>query len=173
MWDEEAGFFKNKNWETGEFPDFKAINGFLPLLTGAVTDEQLVTLVEENLLNPAEFKTNWIVPTVPRSNPVFEENRYWDGRVWPPVNFLIYLGLSSYDHPAAKKAKDYLVENSRKLLLKEWERGHYVRENYDVHTGDGLQSNHSASFYHWGGLLGLMNLIEAGYTDSPVAPLKK
>jgi len=173
LWDEEAGFFKNKNWETGEFPDFKAINGFLPLLTGAVTDEQLVTMVEENLLNPGEFKTNWIVPTVPKSNPVFEENRYWDGRVWPPVNFLIYLGLSSYDHPVAKKAKDYLVENSRKLLLKEWERGHYVRENYDVHTGDGLQSNHSAAFYHWGGLLGLMNLIEAGYTDSPVAPLKK
>ena len=173
LWDDEASFFKNKHWETGEFPDFKAINGFLPLLSGKATDQQLEKIINDNLLNPEEFKTNWIVPTVPKSNPVFEENRYWDGRVWPPVNFLIYIGLLQYDHPLANQAKDYLVENSRKLLLKEWQRGHYVRENYDAQTGDGLQSNHSASFYHWGGLLGLMNLIEAGYTDSPTAPLKK
>lgn len=173
LWDENAGFFKNKNWETGKFPDFKAINGFLPLLTGELTDEQLVTVINDNLLNPEEFKTNWIVPTVPKSNPVFEENRYWDGRVWPPVNFLIYLGLLNYDHPQAESAKDYLVQNSKELLLKEWKRGHYVRENYDVKTGDGLQANHSAAFYHWGGLLGLMNLIEAGYVESPVKILDK
>ena len=173
LWDEDAGFFKNKNWETGEFPDFKAINGFLPLLSGELSDEQLVTVINDNLLHPDEFKTNWIVPTVPKSNPVFEENRYWDGRVWPPVNFLIYLGLLNYDHPEAESAKDYLVQNSKELLLKEWKRGHYVRENYDVKTGDGLQSNHSAAFYHWGGLLGLMNLIEAGFVESPVENLDK
>lgn len=173
LWDKDAGFFKNKNWETGEFPDFKAINGFLPLLTGELTDGQLVKLIDDNLLNPEEFKTNWIVPTVPKSNPVFGENRYWDGRVWPPVNFLIYLGLLNYDHPQAESAKEFLVQNSKELLLKEWERGHYVRENYDCNTGDGLQSNHSAAFYHWGGLLGLMNLIEEGYVESPAASLNK
>ncbi|MGK7397406.1 MAG: MGH1-like glycoside hydrolase domain-containing protein [Candidatus Cyclobacteriaceae bacterium M3_2C_046] len=172
LWDDEDHFFKNKNWETGKFPDFKAINGFLPLLSGEVTEHQLEKLIADNLLNPAEFKTSWMIPTVPQSNPVFEENRYWDGRVWPPVNFLIYLALSLYDHPLAVQAKNELVQNSKSLLLKEWERGHYVRENYDSTTGDGLQSNHSASFYHWGGLLGLMSLIESGYVEAPSESLK-
>ncbi len=167
LWDETSGFFKNKNWETGEFPDFTAINGFLALLSGNLNEQQLESVIRDHLLNPNEFKTPFIVPTVPKSNPVFKEDRYWDGRVWPPVNFLIYLGLRQYDSPLAIEAKNYLVSNSRELLLQDWHKYHFVRENYDPFTGTGSEENYSASFYHWGGLLGMMPLIEEGIVPEP------
>lgn len=167
LWDEKSEFFKNKNWETNEFPDFKAINGFLALLSGKLNEHQLESVLRNHLLNDQEFKTPFIIPTVPKSNPVFAEDRYWDGRVWPPVNFLIYLGVKQYDTPLSINAKNYLVENSRELLLQDWHRYHFVRENYDPFTGTGSEENYSASFYHWGGLLGLMSLIEEGWIPPP------
>lgn len=167
LWDAEAGFFKNKNWETGSFPDFTAINGFLALLTGKLEEKQVDRLIQDHLMNKDEFKTTFIIPTVPKSNPVFKEDRYWDGRVWPPVNFLVYLGLNQYEYPAAREAKNFLVKNSRELLLQDWQRYHYVRENYDPFTGTGTEKNQSARFYHWGGLLGMMSLIEEGVIPVP------
>lgn len=44
--------------------------------------------------------------------------------------------------------------------LKEWrERGH-VHENYDAETGMGCGKINSDAFYHWGGLLGLISVLE-------------
>lgn len=167
LWDDKTGFFKNKNWETNEFPDFTAINGFLALLSGKLDEKQLETLIQGHLMHEKEFKTPFIIPTVPKSNPVFEENRYWDGRVWPPVNFLVYLGLNLYEYPAAREAKKFLAMNSRDLLLQDWQKNHYVRENYDPFTGTGTEKEYSARFYHWGGLLGMMSLIEEGIIPVP------
>lgn len=168
LWDENTGFFKNKNWETGNFPDFTAINGFLALLSGNLDEKQLESVINNHLLDSKEFKTPFIIPTVPKSNPVFDEDRYWDGRVWPPVNFLVYLGLKQFNgNPMAENAKDYLVNNSRELLLQDWHKYHFVRENYDPVTGTGKEENYSASFYHWGGLLGMMTLIEEGIIPDP------
>ena len=169
LWDEEVNFFKNKNWENESFPDFIAINGFLSLLSGNLDKQQLECLIIDYMLNEKEFKTPYIIPTVPRSNPVYDEDRYWDGRVWPPVNFLIYVGLLQYDYPFVTDARKYLAENSRALLLKDWHRYHHVRENYDPVTGSGDEANYSASFYHWGGLLGMMTLIEDSFVQFPSA----
>ena len=120
------------------------------------------------MLDPKEFKTPFIIPTVPKSNPVYSEDRYWDGRVWPPVNFLVYLGLKQYeDSPITEQAMNYLVRNSKELLLQDWHNYHFVRENYDPVTGTGKEENYSASFYHWGGLLGMMTLIEEGVIPDP------
>lgn len=168
LWDEKSGFFKNKNWETGDFPDFTAINGFLALLSGKLNEKQLESVINNHLLDPKEFKTPFIIPTVPKSNPVYSEDRYWDGRVWPPVNFLVYLGLKQYDRPITEQAVNYLVRNSKELLLQDWHKYHFVRENYDPVTGTGKEENYSASFYHWGGLLGMMTLIEEGVIPNPV-----
>jgi hypothetical protein len=174
LWNQEKGFFYNKNWETGEFSNVTAINGFYPLIAGAATGEQAKTIVENYFYNPNEFWGQWIIPTLSRSHPVFEEDTYWDGRVWPPTNFLVYIGLKNYeDIPEIKKAKDDLVLKSRELLMKDWKAKRYVRENYEVATGSGDEENVSAKFYHWGGLLGLMSLIEEGqmnltYSAEPI-----
>jgi len=73
------------------------------------------------------------------------------------MNFLVYLGLQRYDLAHERQA---LVEKSRALLLKEWRQHGHVHENYCGNTGQGCNSEHSDAFYHWGGLLGLIALIE-------------
>jgi hypothetical protein len=52
-----------------------------------------------------------------------------------------------------------------------------VHENYNAITGNGIDPgdpiNRSDSFYHWGGLMGLPALFEAGYVGQPGAAGQK
>lgn len=174
LWNQEAGFFYNRNWETQEFSKVTAINGFYPLIAGAATDEQAKTIIKKYFNDTTQFGGKWILPTLSKSHPEFKKQKYWDGRIWPPVNFLVYLGLRNYDHiPEVDKAKRELVEKSRALLLKDWKAKRYVRENYDPATGSGDEAKSSARFYHWGGLLGLMSMVEEGTINAPDQPLEK
>jgi len=166
LWNVEKRFFFNRNWETGEFSNITAINGFYPLIAGAATDEQAEALINHYFYNLEEFWGRWIIPTISRSHPIFFENEYWDGRIWPPVNFLIYLGLRNYAHlDIGMKAKKDLIDKSKDLLMLEWKTKRYVREDFNTITGKGKEENQYSRFYHWGGLLGLMSLIEGGYID--------
>jgi hypothetical protein len=167
LWNDEKSFFYNRNWETGEFSEVTAINGFYPLIAGAATEQQAIAVMDNYFYDPDEFWGEWIIPTISRSHPAFEDQKYWDGRIWPPVNYLVYLGLTNYTHvPEVAKAKTDLVTKSRELILKDWNARRYVRENYDPNTGLGEEQHASARFYHWGGLLGLMSLIEEGHVKN-------
>jgi hypothetical protein len=50
-------------------------------------------------------------------------------------------------------------------------RAWHVHENYSADTGEGCDKSNSDRFYHWGGLLGLIALIEAGHLGGPERPL--
>ena len=52
------------------------------------------------------------------------------------------------------------------LLMKEWREHGHVHENYCGNTGEGCNQGRSDRFYHWGGLLGTIALIEAGPRDA-------
>jgi len=161
LWNEDKGFFFNRNWETGEFIDDVNISGFYPLIAQSATDEQATQIIQEYFYNEDHFWAPYIMPSLSISHPKFAAQKYWDGRIWPPVNYLVYLGLKNYEHlPEVKKAKDDLVRKSRELLMVDWKARRYVRENYNPLTGVGDESKASAKFYHWGGLIGLMSLME-------------
>ena len=168
LWDEESGIFVNRRTDTAEFSHRLAPTSFYPLLAGAATQDQAERMIEEHFYNPEEFWGEWIMPTIARNDPAYGDQDYWRGRIWGPMNFLVYLGLRHYDLP---KARADLAEKSRQLLLKEWlERGH-VHENYGGDTGEGCDKPNSDAFYHWGGLLGVIDLIEAGFLEGPERPL--
>jgi len=101
-----------------------------------------------------------MIPSIARSDPAFPDNSYWRGRIWAPMNFLVYLGLRNYDLPEARKE---LVDKSLRLMMKEWRANRRVYENYNATTGVGGDVRNSASFYSWGALLGFMSLMEQGY----------
>lgn len=65
---------------------------------------QAERMVKEHLMNPQEFWGDWIIPATPRNDPAFRNNDYWRGRIWAPLNFLVYMGLQNYDLPEARKA---------------------------------------------------------------------
>lgn len=110
--------------------------------------------------------TCWSVPSVVHSNPAYTDQTYWRGRVWGPMNLLIYFGLnhSAYANISdITKARKNLCMQSRALLLREWRDKGHVHENYNAMTGWGSDVRNSNPFYHWGGLLGLIGLWEDGF----------
>ena len=157
LWCEETGLFLNRRLDNGEFQRRLSPTHFYPLLAGVPTQAQAERMVNEHFFNPAEFWGEWILPSIARNDPLYPEQNYWQGRIWAPMNFLVYLGLRTYDLPEARKA---LVEKSEALLLKEWREHGHVHENYRADTGEGCDRGNSDAFYHWGGLLGLISVME-------------
>ena len=160
LWVEEDGIFRDKNLATGTFSPHLAPTNFYPLLGRVATPAQARRMVDEHLMNPAEFYGDWMLPSIARNDSAYTDNSYWRGRIWAPMNFLVYLGLRNYDLPEAQRM---LADKSRELLLQEWRDKGRIHENYNADTGRGDDVRNSDSFYSWGGLLGLIPLIEAGY----------
>ena len=173
LWCEKTGLFLNKRLDNGAFEHRLSPTHFYPLLAGVPTQQQAERMINEHFFNPAEFWSEWMLPSIARNDPMYPDQNYWRGRIWAPMNFLVYLGLCKYDLPKARQA---LVEKSEALLLKEWREHGHVHENYCADTGAGCGKENSDAFYHWGGLLGLMCVLEqqrqrtgAG-SPLPVAP---
>lgn len=157
MWCEETGLFLNKNLKTGEYCHRLSPTHFYPLIAEVATQEQAERMIKEHFFNPDEFWGEWILPSIARNDPAYPDQRYWRGRIWAPMNFLVYLGIRKYDLPDARKA---LVEKSEALLLKEWHEMGHVHENYHGDHGTGCDIPSSDAFYHWGGLLGLIAYLD-------------
>ena len=158
LWDERTGMFLNKNLTTGALSPRLSPTNFYPLLAKAATPDQAARMVKEHLLNQAEFWGAWPLPSIARSDPAFRDQEYWRGRVWGPMNFLVYLGLLNYDQPGARRQ---LAERSLALFEKEWKQNGHVHENYNAITGEGDDVRSSDRFYHWGALLGLVSYMES------------
>lgn len=169
LWDDDAGVFRNRSMQTGQLSQRISPTSFYPMLCGAATPEQARRLVQEHMYNPAEFWGEHVLPVTPRNDPAFSDQNYWRGKIWPPVNFLTYVALRCGGQFAA--ASD-LAAKSRELLMREWTENRHVHENYSADSGKGCDRPDSDSFYQWGGLLGLMALIEAGHVAGPEKPLE-
>jgi neutral trehalase len=163
LWDGESSFYYNKRTDTKEFNRRTSPTNFYPLLAGVPTDEQAEAMLEKHLLNPDEFWGEWVIPATPRNDSAFNDNTYWRGRIWAPLNFLVYTGLRNYNTPKINDIRKQFALKSRALLLKSWNVDGYVFENYNAVTGAGDDKQNSDKFYHWGALLGFIDLIEQGY----------
>ena len=166
LWDEKRGIFLNRRTDTKQWSTRISPTNLYPLLAKAATKEQAERMVREHFLNPEEFWGEWVIPSTPRNDPAFKEQDYWRGRIWPPSNFLIYLGLKNYDFPDVQAE---LAKESEKLMLKEWDATGHVHENYNALTGEsdepnkeGLRYTASEPLHSWGVLLGLIPIIEKG-----------
>jgi len=157
MWDERAGIFLNRDLATGQ-PSYRlSPTNFYPLLARAASPLQARRMINEHLMNPKEFWGEWVLPSIARDDPAFKDQNYWRGRIWGPMNYLVYLGLRNYDVPEVRRA---LAEKSLKLVQKEWQAKGHLHENYNAITGEGDDVINSDAFYHWGALLGLIEWTE-------------
>ncbi|HEY5466767.1 MAG TPA: trehalase family glycosidase [Clostridia bacterium] len=160
LWNEDGGIFQNRRTDTDVFSDRLSPTLFYPLLSGSASPEQARIMMERNFFNPDKFWGEYIMPSIAHDDPAYPDQEYWRGRIWAPMNFLVYLGLRRYDLPEARKA---MAQKSAALLLKEWRAFGHIHENYNGDTGEGCDVTSSDSFYHWGGLLALIPLMEAGF----------
>jgi putative isomerase len=169
LWDKASGIFLNRRTDTGEFSPRMSPTNFYALFSDTVTHDQAQRMLEEHFYNPEEFWGDWVLPSISRNDPAYRDQNYWRGRIWAPMNFLVYLGLRK--HNLRQACKD-LAEKSEKLIMKEWLALGHVHENYSAETGDGCGIQSSDKFYHWGGLLSLISLMEAGYVEGPEKEIK-
>jgi len=169
LWNDEFGLYLNKDLVTGKFSYRLSPTLFYPLLAKVPTQKQAERMIKEHFYNPEEFWGNYILPSIARNDPAYKDNIYWRGRIWAPMNLLVYLGIRNYKLPDAQKS---LVEKSKNLLLQSWMEEHHVYENYNAETGQGDDAGMSDKFYHWGALLGFISIIDEGYVPAPELPLK-
>ena len=163
LWDDHEAFYYNFRTDTKEFSRKTSPTNFYPLLANIPTDKQAERMLCKHLMNMEEFWGEWVIPATPRNDPAFKDNTYWRGRIWAPLNFLVYMGLRNYNTPVITDIRRQFSEKSKTLLLKSWLSNGYVFENYNAITGEGDDVANSDKFYHWGALLGFINLIEKGY----------
>jgi hypothetical protein len=157
LWNDDAGIFLNKDLHTGQFSFRLSPTNFYPLLAKAATPQQAEVMIKNHLLNPKEFWGEWIIPSIARDDPAFKDQNYWRGRIWGPMNYLVYLGLRNYNEPEVQRQ---FAEKSYELFLQEWNKNGHVHENYNSMTGTGDDVHSSDRFYHWGALLGYIQYLQ-------------
>jgi neutral trehalase len=168
LWNNEEGIFLNQNTGNGQFSHRISPTNFYPLIAHAATQAQAEAMCKNNFYNPDKFWGDWIMPSIMRSDSGFKDNEYWRGRIWAPMNFLVYLGMNNYNLPTERKD---LSDKSMNLLMNEWLTKHHVHENYNSETGDGDDNQSSNAYYHWGALLGMIQMIQNNQVPKPLAPL--
>ncbi len=160
LWDEERGTYLNYRTDTKQSSEVISPTSLYPLLTNEIPQEHAEKMIRNYYFNPDVFWGDFVIPSISKENPEFSKQVYWKGRIWAPMNFLVYLGMLNYNLPEARAD---MVEKSKKLFLNNWESENSVFENYRA-TGEGRNKteplNNSDSFYHWGALLGYMSLID-------------
>jgi len=155
LWDEGRGLFVNRK-RAGGFVRSVGPTSFYPLICGAASPAQAARLIT-HLNDPATFGGVVRIPSVSRDDPAFADNTYWRGRVWPPMNFLVWHGLRRYGREQEATA---LAEASMALFRQSWETQRLCPENYNATTGEALDQPDTDSFYTWGGLMPLMGVGE-------------
>ena len=117
-------------------------------------------------MNETEFWGEYVLPSISRNDPAFTEQHYWRGRIWAPLNAIVYYALK--DAGLYKEAK-LLAEKSERMMLRIWEKEARVYENYGAIDGLGNSARQSDAFYHWGALLGYIAIdAEALNPEKPV-----
>ncbi|ULJ75636.1 MGH1-like glycoside hydrolase domain-containing protein [Rhizobium gallicum] len=155
LWDEERKIFANRQ-RKGGFVRSLSPTSFYPLLCGAATEEQARHLLE-HLKDEKTFAGPYPLPNATRDDPAFADNVYWRGRIWPNVNYMVWLGLRRYGFFAEAKN---LAEQSHALFMQSWRSQRIAAENYNATTGEAMDQGDTDPFYIWAALLPLMAVGE-------------
>ena len=168
LWDEDAGIYLNKRLDNNEKSYRLSPTNFYPMLAKVCSQQQAETMMKKHYFNPNEFYGDFVMPSISRNDTAFKGNTYWRGRIWAPLNMLVYMGMQNYDLPEAKKD---LSERSKALFLKSWNEDGAIYENYNSVTGQGKDVKNADGYYHWGALLAFIPLLENGFLQ-PINKLK-
>jgi len=153
LWDKNRGVFANRLL-TGEFVESLAPTSFYPLAAGIGSEQQRRSLIDNYLNAGDKFAGTYRLPSCTRDDPAYADNVYWRGRIWAPLNYWVYLGLSRCGEFSS--AMD-LAQSSYTLFAKSWDK-RLCGENYNAETGEVLDQADTDGFYSWGALLPLIKL---------------
>lgn len=154
LWDSSRKCYFNRHWGQSAQTFFPQVSHdiFFALL-GRVAGPEQAAALRSIFHDPQKFAGEWILPTISRDDPQYSRQQYWRGKVWPPINWLIYQAfkIHEWDHEAR-----LLAESSAKMFFKPWRTKGYSHENFFATTGEGGSDKH----YTWGTLMALISIEE-------------
>ena len=148
LWDERRGLFLDEAQPGGLRPQTLTWASLAPLALPDLPEEIGRRLVEEHLLNEAEFLTPVAPPSVAVGERGYEPGgghgpirRYWRGPTWVNSAWMVWLGLRrlGYETEAAQLASGVIGAAAREGL----------REYYDPRDGNGM----GAKDFAWSALV--------------------
>ncbi|HBG28230.1 MAG: hypothetical protein A2Y10_12895 [Planctomycetes bacterium GWF2_41_51] len=157
LWCDEAGIFLNRHTDSGQNSYRLSPTLFYPMFAGVASESQTKRMITEHLCNYNEFWGDWVIPSIARNDSAYKDQSYWRGRIWGPLNLMVYFGLCNYEE---EKVQKEVAVKSMELLLKNWKEFGGVYENYCANTGIGNNVKNSEPLIGLGGLFGLIALME-------------
>lgn len=131
LWNEEDGYFYDRNTINGEFVRIPTVSSLIPLLAGVPTQAQWLRL-RAHITNPNEFYTAIPIPSVSRNSRFFEKD-CWRGPVWINTAYMVIMGVKRYgDGPLTRDLSEKLVNG----VYKTWENTGKFVEYYDPDAYD-------------------------------------
>jgi hypothetical protein len=94
LWSDEAGFYFDRNVDTGQFVTSQTIAGLLPLWSG-VPGRDRAERIRDLVMDTEAFNTEIPLPSVARNDPVFAKDM-WRGPVWINLAYAVIQGLQRY-----------------------------------------------------------------------------
>jgi len=154
LWNEDDGLYYDYDVRSARPIRENTIAAFMPLYAGVAEDEHARRLVQEHLLDSAEYApdldtTQFRVPTASKSNRHFDPRGYWRGPIWVNLNWFLIKGLKRYGF-------DDLARQIRKDTLALVERAGFY-EYFDPRTGEGYGTDK----FSWSAAL-VIDLVEDG-----------
>jgi glycogen debranching enzyme len=151
LWDEQDGFFYDRDNRTGGKIRVKAVHGLYPLWTGTATQQQADRIVKEHILNRAEFWSPFPLASYALNEPNYTQLHIpslvigdycmlpqghcnWRGGMWPHSNYMVAHGLARYGF---KKEALELADRSFAVAASDRK----IHEWYNAETGQPL-GNH-------------------------------
>ena len=161
LWNEELGVYCSRYWDEGGKPGAFLTRltpmNFYPLIVG-VPDPSRAGRVLKLMTDPKKFWGQWVLPTLPYDDPLWPKQDYWKGKVWAPVNYLVFQGLKRYASPELQAE---FARKSVDIFMRNWTTKHVCGENYLSTTGDQSSDPH----YTWGALMcliGVESIVDVG-----------
>lgn len=164
LWDTQEKTYRDRFWDK-RFSEHLSPTSFYPLFAKIPDKERAEEIIKIHLLNPEEFWGEYVIPSISKKEKSYNDQIYWRGRIWPSMNYLVYLGLKEYEF---EEVAFEFAKKSYLLFMKEWEERGHCHENYNAITGYGCDvpvkekpfSEGSDRFYCWGLLLLLCGIEE-------------
>lgn len=120
LWDDEKGYYFNRDAISGKLVRLPSSATFLPLYALDDLPKERVSRLLKHMHDPATFGPRYPVPSAPIDSPYFNPHRYWQGPTWVNINWLLIDGLRRNGRPEeAERLKRLTLEMVTESWLKQ------------------------------------------------------